>query len=101
MIELGNDWYIEVDELGNYMPKKDLHRIDTIKKKDGTTEQRKAFSAPVGYYTSLSNAIRGLVKARVKDALKGKEMGLSDAVKTIDEITGEFETMLDRALKGQ
>ncbi len=100
MIDIGNDWYIEVDDMGNYMPRKDLHRIDTITKKDGTIESRKAFSAPVGYFGSLSGAIRGLVKVKVKDGLKG-DISLAEAIKRIDEITGEFETMLDKALKGQ
>lgn len=101
MIDVGNDWYIDVDEAGNYMPVKDYHRTTIIKRKDGTEVEKPLFSAPIGYFTSLSNTIKGLVKAKVKDALKDEEMGLSDAIKTIDEITGEFETMLDKALKGQ
>lgn len=99
MVRLNNDWIVDVDDNGNYMPRKDLHRKKTVVFKDGTSEERDDYEKPIGYYSSLSNAIRGVVSYLIRNCLKEGTYTLEEAAEKIDDINGIFEDALVSVLR--
>lgn len=94
MIRVNDDWVIDVGTL-DYTPMRDLHRMATLKKKDGTTVEEPAYGAALGYYTSLKNAVRAIAKAEYKNAIKGQEITLSEAINLMEQTIERFEKILE------
>lgn len=94
MIRVNDDWVIDVGTL-EYTPMRDLHRTTMVKKKDGTTVEEPAYGAALGYYTSLSNAVRAIARAEYKKIIKGNEISLSEAINLMEQTIDRFEKILE------
>ena len=94
MIRVNEDWVIMVDDL-NYQPMRDMHRMKTVKQKDGTTTDEPYYKGGYGYYTSLKDAVRAIARIEYKNALTGQETALYEAIKMMDEILTRFEKILE------
>lgn len=94
MIRVNENWVIMVDEL-NYQPMRDMHRMKTVKQKDGTTTDEPYYKAGYGYFTSLNGAVKAIVRIEYKNALQGQETALYEAIKMMDETVTRFEKILE------
>lgn len=94
MIRVNEDWVIMVDDL-NYQPMRDMHRMTTVKQKDGSTKQEPYYKAGYGYFTSLKGAVKAIVRIEYKNALQGRETALHEAIKLMDETVTRFEKILE------
>jgi hypothetical protein len=83
-----------VDDL-NYQPMRDMHRMTTVKQKDGSTKQEPYYKAGYGYFTSLKGAVRRIAQEEYKKALTGRETALNEAIKLMDETVTRFERILE------
>jgi len=88
LIELLNDYYIDVDEY-NYTLKKDTGRDD----KDGN----RTYNA-IGYYPSLKHSIKACLAQLRIDNLKGKDMPLKMAIIEIEKSTKMLNDKLNEVL---
>lgn len=55
---------------------------------------------PIGYFASLSGALRAFGREMVKNNLKSGSMSLTEALKTISETNKEVTQIIDKAVKG-
>ena len=94
IIRVTEDWIIVVDPL-NYTPMKDHHREILVKQKDGTEKLEPAYGKPLGFYTSLAGAVKAIARAEYKNAIKGQEMPLSEAIKLMEQTIDRFEKILE------
>lgn len=94
MIRVNDNWVISVDTM-NYTPMKDLHRTKKEYQEDGTEKIVPQYGKPLGYYTSLSGAVKAIARAEYKDALSGRETPLSEAIKIMQETVDRFEKILE------
>lgn len=81
MIRINDDWVILVDEY-NYTLARDLHK-KTVKTKG--QEPTDAYKTE-GYYSGVSDALKGLADKLVKDELKDGVWGLYEAVNAIQKV---------------
>ena len=65
MIRVNDDWVIDVDPL-NYIPKRDMHRDKTIRRKDGSEEVVHDYRGEYGYFTTLKGALRAIHGLSIK-----------------------------------
>lgn len=94
MIRINDDWIIDVDE-HNYILKRDMH-TDRIRK-DGKVEHVYNIK---GYFSSPQKALKAFGEEIVRDRLKASEMGLADAVRTIQDTYEEWRRVVEEAMKG-
>lgn len=94
MIRVNENWVIMVDDL-NYQPMRDMHRVKTVKQKDGTMTEEPYYKGGYGYYTSLKDAVRAIARIEYKNALTGQETALNDAIKLMCETMTRFEKILE------
>ena len=93
MIRVNEDWVIMVDDL-NYQPMRDMHRMTTVKQKDGSTKQEPYYKAGYGYFQSLKGAVRAIAQIEYKNALRGQETPLDEAIRLMGETIDRFERIL-------
>lgn len=93
MVRYDDDWVILVDDL-NYMPCRDLHRMTSVKQKDGTEKEVPEYGRPLGYYTEFDAALRGIMKKNFNDAVKDREVSLAEALRIIQEERRKAEAVL-------
>lgn len=98
MIVIDDNWVIRVDVNGNYMPTENSVQIKTLKRKGGKTDDVEVYKEPIGYYSSLKNAIRGLVDYTARTKLVTDTLTLTEAIKVIQDSNAKFEEMLSKAL---
>lgn len=98
MIVIDDNWVIRVDANGNYMPTENSVQIKTLKRKGGKTDDVEVDKEPIGYYSSLKNAIRGLVDYTTRTKLVTDTLTLTEAIKVIQNSNAKFEEMLSKAL---
>lgn len=72
MIRVNENWVIMVDEL-NYQPMRDMHRMKTVKQKDGTTTDEPYYKGGYGYYTSLKMQSGQLHELNTKMLTRGRK----------------------------
>jgi hypothetical protein len=89
MIEL-IDGYIIVAGDNDYTLKKATGGKD----KDGNTIYR-----TVGYYSSISRAIKGCYSDLSREVIKGKAYTLKEAVQALESLEARFEEIMPRVLK--
>ena len=94
MIRINDDWVIDVDE-HNYILKRDMH-IETVRK-DG--RQQHVYKVE-GYFSSPQKALKAFGEEIVRDRLKAAEMGLADAVRTVQDTYEEWRRVVEEAMKG-
>lgn len=99
MIRVNDDWVIKVDDL-NYMPCRDLHRKELVKQKDGTVVEQDAYTSPIGYFSSLSGALKAIVDKECRKGMKEAEIGLNEAILTIQRASSELEAMMQSICEG-
>lgn len=93
MIRVNEDWIINVDAL-NYMPCKDLHRTKAVKQKDGGFVDVDDYSNPIGYYSTLSSALKGIMQYEFRKAVEDVDIDIKDALKIIEEQNAHMELFL-------
>ena len=98
MIVIDDNWVIRVDANGNYMPTENSTQIKTLKRRGGKTEDVEVYKEPIGYYSSLTNAIKGLHEHIIRQKLSTETLSLSEAIKVIQDSNAKFEGMLSKAL---
>lgn len=98
MIVIDDNWVIRVDANGNYMPTENSVQIKTLKRKGGKTDDVEVYKEPIGYYSSLKNAIRGLHEHIIRQKLSTETLSLSEAIKFIQDSNDKFEEILSKAL---
>jgi hypothetical protein len=81
---IGNDWRIEADSLGIQL----YHRRLVVRKDTGLKEEDWG-NAPVGYYSSVRNAIHDMVERSVR------ETKLVD-IRTVDAKIAELHRMIEK-----
>ena len=82
-IRINDEWVITIDEMGNYMPRKDKGET-TIKKSHGREKEVPKRSDPIGYYNSLESALMALYKTEAVASLPDAEVSLFEAVQIIN-----------------
>ena len=96
MIRVNDNWVISVDSMNlNYTPMKDLHRTKKEYQEDGTEKIVPQYGTPLGYYTSLSGAVKAIARVEYIDALSGRETPLNEAIKIMQETVDRFEKILE------
>ena len=98
MIRVNDDYVIEIDAF-NYTAKRDLHR--TTKKTDlitGEVTEVPSYSS-IGYYSGLTEAIKGIIKDMNRRKLSKKTYSLEEAVKIVLENNKQVSELLQRALE--
>ena len=98
MIVIDDNWVIRVDANGNYMPTENSVQIKTLKRKGGKTDDVEVYKETIGYYSSLKNAIRGLVDYTARTKLVTDTLTLTEAIKVIQDSNAKFEELLSKAL---
>lgn len=93
MIRVNEDWVIMVDSL-NYMPCKDLHRTKTVKQKDGTFVDVDEYSNPIGFFSTLSGALKGIMQYEFRTKVQDVDIDIKEAIKIIDKQNYEMEVFL-------
>jgi hypothetical protein len=93
MIRVNEDWVIMVDSL-NYMPCKDLHRTKPLKQKDGGFVDVDEYSNPIGYYSTLSAAITGIMQYNFRKSVQFDDVDLKEALKIIESVNADMEMSL-------
>lgn len=93
MIRVNEDWVIDVDTM-NYIPMKDLHRKRLVKDKDGTEHEEDDYRAGYGYFQTLKGAVRAIAQIEYKNALRGQETTLDEAIRLMGETLTRFEKIL-------
>lgn len=93
MIRVNEDWVIMVDSL-NYMPCKDMHRKRKEKCKDGTYAEVDDYSNPIGYYSTLSAAITGIMQYNFRKSVQFDDVDLKEALKIIENVNADMEMSL-------
>ena len=94
MIRIDDDYYIDSDGK-NYIVCRDLHKIAHRKNDDGTVTDYPDFQ-PIGYYGSLSGAVRGLSGHLAMKAFSEGDYTLSEAVEEIRKINKGLSDLLER-----
>jgi|GEM_PF-2280966 len=93
MIELIDNYYIDVDEYENYSLRKKYFTTD---KK--TNEPKEYYKDIVVYNGSLRRAIENCYRRLQVDRLKNKDLTLKEAITEIDNLTKIFVKKLNEAL---
>lgn len=93
MIELLNDYYIDVDEYENYALRK---KITTTNKESG--EEKIYYKDIVAHNGSLKRAIGACLRRLWIDNLKDKDMTLKMAITEIDKSTKLLADKLNEVL---
>lgn len=91
MIRVNDDYVIKVDSMC-YTSMRDRHKTD----KNGSP----VFDT-IGYYSTLKQAVRGIVKYKCKDCLQNVDTDLYGAVAALSEVINGFEDMLSRAIEDE
>ena len=91
MIKVNEDWVIAVDQY-SYIPMRDMHRMRKAKHGDGEEHD---YKAGYGYFTTLRGAIEAIARIEYKNALAGRETGLDEAIRLMDETLKRFEKILE------
>lgn len=94
MIRIDKDYFINVDA-NNYIPSVDLHR----KKKDKKGNLVDDYIV-IGYFNTLSEAVKGCLEYQAKKYLSENDMSLESAVRALHGISVRFESILEEAMKG-
>ena len=89
MIEVINDYYIDVNDL-NYTLKKDRGTYD----KHGNRNYK-----TYGYYDSLRSALIACVDQLQRDKLSSDTFTLQESIKAINDVTSRFNNLLGLAIK--
>ena len=89
MIEVINDYYIDVNDL-NYTLKKDRGTYD----KHGNRNYK-----TYGYYDSLRSALVACVDQLQRDKLSSDTFTLQEGIRAINEVTERFNGLLELAIK--
>lgn len=93
MIELMNDYYVDVDDYDNYSLRK---KIRTIDKETG--EEKEYFKDVVAHNGSLKRAIWACCNRIIADNLKDKDLTLKEAITEIDKSTQMLINKINEAL---
>lgn len=92
MVRVDDNYFIEVDAY-NYTAKYD--RGVKKQKKDGSGESDENSIMIIGYYTTLENAIRGILDHKVRKCMSEGEKSLCVALNELRAIVKEFNDKLD------
>lgn len=84
MIRITEDYTVDVDSL-NYTAKVDLHTTD----KKGNLRTK-----TIGYYSTLRDAVAGIVEYDARQNLSGGEKTLEEAIKILDNRANRIEELL-------
>lgn len=91
MIFLDELYIVDADEACYALKEK---RIAT--KKDGTKE---TYYKPVGYYSSLFAALKGWYKESVRDAVRSRDMTITEALEVVEGCSRRVTDALKEAVK--
>lgn len=89
-IRINSDYVVDIDNY-SYTAQQDLHK----KMPDGTPMKK-----TIGYFSTLSGALNGILKQEAKNRLTGKdnpEVSLAQAVETIRNVHKEFAELFECA----
>lgn len=89
MVRINDEYVIDVDEM-NYTVKIDMHK----KNKKGEDVYK-----TVGYYTTMKNALDGVVNNRIARKLLDKDYSLEEALTTIRTIHQEYIDVYNKVLQ--
>ncbi len=95
MIRINNDYVIETDGL-QYIVRKDLHRLEKYKLKDGREVERDAYDT-IGYFGTLGGAIRRLSDKIMMDKVAEEDINLTEAVAEYQKLTKALIDTIDKA----
>lgn len=91
MIRLNDKFGIEVSDKSYVLCRL---RVSTGKKNKGET-----YSAPLGYFTGLGEALNAFRKEVIREGLKDGILSLSEAVTRVEESNTKVEEMIKEAFK--
>lgn len=96
MIKVNEKYLIDVDNY-NYTvyENKPSTYFDKSKNKEATNYP------VVGYYSSLYKALLGVRDRMVRDELKNLEGSLEEALRVVNNITSDFQSVMERILAEQ
>ena len=86
MIELFDDWYIDADENCFMLVQK------RQKEKNGETKTSTKLG---GYYSTLSQAVEGFVRLKVRKLTHEQELTLHEAVKGVKQLVSEVKDLVN------
>lgn len=96
MIKVNEKYLIDVDDY-NYTVYEDKPSTYFDKSKNKDVIKRPV----VGYYSSLSKALLGIRDRMVRDELKNLEGTIEEALRVVNNITSDFQSVMDRILAEQ
>lgn len=91
MIRLDERYAIDADEACYTLKEK-----KTATKKDGTKE---VYYKPIGYYSSLFAALKGWYKESVRDAVRSRDMIITEALEVVEGCSRRVTDALKEAVK--
>lgn len=93
MIRIDEDYIIDVDAY-NYSPKEIKKSID----KETGEETGKTYEVTIGHYSSLENAIKGILNYKAMKYAQDGEKSLYDVLVKLQTYRREFDELLERAI---
>lgn len=88
MIRVDKDFVIQVD-VNNYVACVDLHRIKVDKKGKESNDY-----LTIGFYSTLENALQGILEYKMKKLLSENEVTLEQAIRDLKGVRDEFKELV-------